>query len=275
MSIIVMVDSAANVSRNILKKYNLTVLPYNVHFGKDKCYKDVMDIKSQKDLIQRMNEYGTIPKINRMGMDDLESFFRKYIDMGDDILYICVSSKLSNSYKEISRVAEKFDNSNIQIIDSLNIGSGEILLAMYAREYLDKGYGLKQTCKYLCERRKSIKSIYSIGEPSFLYGENQLRLAFSNIPVVEINDGKMFLTFNAKEDEIAFQVLKNKIYDYSKKIVLSHVVVSYSGNRTLATKLKNYIYKVFGEVDVDIVENSSIVFLNSGMNTISLAFMIH
>ena len=280
MSIIVMVDSAANMSRNILKKYNLTVLPYNLIFADGKCYKDVLEVKNQKELVQLIEQNNQIPKIERISNLELENCFRKYIDYGDDILYICVSSKLSNSYKEVSKVASKFHSSNIQVIDSLNIGNGEMLLALCAREYINKGYGLKQAVKYLSEKKKMIKSCYSVGDCNYFYTQNkcdtsQRYLGFSHIPVVEINEGKMFLTFSAKENEIAIQVLKNTIYDYSKKILPTHMVISYSGDRKNAALIKNYVIKLFPNILVEVVENSPIVFLNSGMNTIGIAFMLH
>ena len=135
MSIVVMVDSYANLSKAMLKKYKICLLPYNIMF-KDK---NIIDVN----------------KFENIDSEKVENHFRKYIDRGDDILYIGVSSHLSNSYNDVVEVSKKFDPSTIEIIDSLNIGAGEALLALYARDYIDKGYGLKQTAKYLNNIKRS------------------------------------------------------------------------------------------------------------------------
>lgn len=281
MSIIVMVDSGASLSKSILKKHNITLLPYNIMFSNGDCYKDFIDVKNQKELTNLIEIHDSFPKIDQISKEEIESCFRKHIDNGDDILYISVSSKLSHAYNEIVEVSKKFDESTISIIDSLNVGGGQTSLALYARDYLDKGYGLKQTTKYLNKIKHFIKSCYAVGEPLYLCKqqrcedtEGKYLELYHRIPIAEINDGKIILTFNAKENELALQVLKNTILDYRSNLDLRHLIITYSGDKSIALKLKYYTMKLLENVNVEVIENSSVVYINSGVNTLSLSFLL-
>lgn len=281
MSVIVMVDSGASVSKKILKEHNIALLPYNIMFNNGDCYKDTIDVKNQKQLISLIEEYEEIPKIDQASKQDIEDCFRKYINNGDDILYISVSSKLSNAYKEVLEVSKNFNESMINVIDSLNVGVGETSLAIYAKEYINRGYGLKQTAKYLNNIKHMIKSCYAVGNPLYLYKQQRYDVIEDKymefhqcVPIFEINDGKIVATFNAKEKELALQMLKNMILDYSKNLDCRYLIIAYSGDKKVANNLKSYASKLIDGLNVEIVENSSVVFINSGMNTLSLSFLL-
>lgn len=280
MSVIVMVDSGASISKKMLKEYDIAILPYNVMFNNGDCYKDILEVKNQKNLISLIEQHQEIPKIDQVSREDIEDCFRKYINNGNDILYISVSSKLSDAYKEVLEVSKKFDDSMINVIDSLNVGVGEASLAIYAKEYINKGYGLKQTAKYLNSIKHMIKSCYAVGNPLYLYKQQRYAaiddkyMEFHQcVPIVEINDGKIIATFNAKENSLALQMLKNTILDYSKSLDCRCLLIAYSGDKKLAVNLKCYASKLIEGLNVEIVENSSVVFINSGINTLSVAFL--
>ena len=116
MSIIVMVDSGASLSKNILKRHDIALLQYNIMFSNGDCYKDFVDVKNQKELTQLIENHEDFPKIDQMSKEEIEACFKKYIDNGDDILYISVSSKLSHAYDEIVEVSKKFDESTISTL---------------------------------------------------------------------------------------------------------------------------------------------------------------
>lgn len=281
MSIVVMVDSGANINKAMLKKYNLTILPYNIMFANGDCYRDVLDVKNKKELRSLIENHNDIPRIDQVSEDEIENCFRKYIDNGDDILYISVSSKLSLAYQEVVNVSKKFDPRTIEIIDSLNVGSGETLLALYAIDYVNKGHGLKQVARYLNEIKYFIKSCYVISDPTYLYSQNRgiefydkFPQFYKHIPVAEIRNGKIVLTFNAKESELALQVLKNTITDYNKDIDNSHMIISYSNDRSNTHKLKEVSTKLVRDINVEIIENSSVVFTSTGNDSLSVAFLL-
>ena len=280
MSIVVMVDGGANLSKSILNKYDIALLPYNVIFSNGDTYKDSVDIKNQRKLIELINQYNELPKIDILESDKIENYFRKYIDKGNDILYISVSSMISNSYNDAIEISKKFDSNTIEIVDSLNVAGGETLLALDAKDYIDKGQCLKQTVKYLNLIKQHIKSCCIVGDSTCLYRQCKCKKINDNYmefyekyPIVEMDNGRIVVTFSTNEYYLAIQMLKNKIIDYYNNIDNNHVIISYSGNKSYATKVKNFILKQFKDCNIELVENSSAVYINSGINTLTIAFL--
>lgn len=282
MSVIIMVDSCANITKSMIKKHGLSLLPYNVVFNNGDCYKDVIDIKNQEQLLSLIDSHDSFPKIDQISMSDIETCFRKIIESGDDILYIGVSSKLSGAYNEVLEVSKKFDKNTIEIIDSLNAGCGQTLLAMYAKDYVDKGYGLKQTARYLNQIKHNVKSFYTVNDASYLYKQRRCEdilddymRFYRRVPIAQIDKGKIVLTFKGYKDDVANQIINDTILDYSRNIDTSHMVISYSGDRTRAIKLKQKSSKLFSDINVSLVENSSSVYMNTGNNSLSVAFLVN
>lgn len=279
MAIVVMVDGGANLSKSVLKKHSITLLPYNIAFSNGGIYKPA---KNHDELIKLIDNYKEVPKIESISEEEIELCFRKFIDKGDDILFISTSSSLSKTYAKVVNVKNKFNSSTIEVIDSNNVGSGQALLALYARDYLEKGYGLKQSAKYLNRIKNFIRSCYMIGNPSLLCNHDRCRHISNQqfdfchrTPIVEIREGKIVLTFSAKDSELALQMLKNAIHDSIKTLSLSHIIISYSGDKVNALKLKRYANKILKEVNIEILENNEILFVATGDNSLSLAFLIN
>ncbi len=282
MSIIIMVDSCANITKQMIKRWGISLLPYSLQFSNGDCYKDVIDIKNNEQLIDLIDTYKTLPTIDKVSKEDIEACFRKIIESGDDILYVGVSSKLSSAYNEVVEVSKKFNPNTIQIIDSLNAGCGQMLLAMYAKDYVDKGYGLKQTAKYLNEIKHNIKSFYTVRNLSYLYKQKRYEYLVDDyiefnkrVPIAQIDNGKIVLTSSGYKNDVANQIINDTIIDYSNHIDTSHMIISYSGDKSKALKLKQRSNKLFSGINVSLIENSSAVYMNTGNDSLSVAFLVN
>lgn len=279
MSIVVMVDGGGNFSKSSMKKYNIDVLPYNLEFANGNSYRDIVDIKNQKELIELIKLNNDLPKIRALDIEKIKSRLRKYLENGDDVLYITSSSKLTNSYKKATNLAKEFDSRMVEVVDSLNIGDGQTLLAIAAREYVNQGHGLKQTVKYIEKLKYCVKSCYFIGNANYLQTHQDCHtisdnyLEFHNgFSIAEVNNGKIVLTYSTKDMLLGIQILKNRIADQIKYIEKSPIIISYSGDRSLVNELKSYIKKML-DVTPIVLEHSSFIFVNTGLNTISLSFI--
>ena len=268
MSIVIMVDGGINITRQMIKIYSIDVSPYNLIIN-DQIYRDTIDIKNQKDLKDLIYEYKGLPQIVNISIDQIKQKMRKCIEKGDDILYITTSSKLSSSYENVMEASREFNSNMIEVIDSLNVGGGLTLLTIKAREYIDKGYGLKQIAKNLNSIKNSIKSCYMIG------CLNDISIVLNDkpsIPILEIDKGRAIVTYTAKDKELALQILKNTVLDNISYVKDAPIVISYSGDKSMTNRLKQYIKKNLSE-NVLVLENNAAICINAGYDTISLSFL--
>ena len=272
-----MVDGGANLPKELLKKYGICMLPYNIVFENGDSYKCV---KSSKNLIELIKIHNEVPRVDQLSENEIASCFQKEIDKGNDIIYIGSSSALSSSYNDVSKVSERFSPSNLSVIDSLNIGNGQALLALQAKAYIDEGHGYKQTVKYIESIKSCIKSCYMVGSPTYLYRDIRCRDFCSSrfalgyhVPILEICKGKLEMIFNANDGDLAIQVLKNTVMDNRQNINCNYLMISYSGEKTNALQLKKYVNKILNINNIEVVEDNPTIYTNIGNNSLSLAFI--
>ena len=90
-----------------------------------------------------------------------------------------------------------------------------------------------------------------------------------------MNDGEITLTYSAKENDLAMQMIKNTICDYSRVIDHSHLLIGYSLNKDVAFKFKKQTSKLIKDLDAELVESSSATFINTGKNSIGVSFLVN
>ena len=100
MSIVVMVDSGICVSKEIAKRKDVCIVPLNFEFDHLKMKKDLVEIKDKGTLDSFVSDSMCLPLVHRPDKREVEKQIREYIDNGDDIVYITISSKLLNLSKK-------------------------------------------------------------------------------------------------------------------------------------------------------------------------------
>lgn len=271
MSIVVMVDSGACFPKNILKRKDVVVVPLVIGVEEH-------SFKDNKDLINKIDNCKSIPIIHKPSKEEVEKEIRKYIDNGHDVLYLTISSKLSNHYQDILEISKSLDSSSFAVIDTINLSTGETILLNLALDCIDKGYGLKQTCNYLNKMKYKIKSTYVVTDFNTLYVQdkcedfkNKYPMYLDRYPITEVCDGEVKVTFNASSLDIAYQILENNIMDYIDSP--SDIVISSIENKDFINKLKKKLMKTFDNLNIIVVENNSLLKLCLGEKGIACSIV--
>lgn len=194
MNIKIMSDSTCDLSRELLEKYNITLVPLTI--VKDgKAFSDGIDI-TPADIFAHVAAGGGLCSTTAMNVGEYQEYFSKFTNDYDGILHINISAEFSSSYQNACLAAEEFDN--VRVIDSRNLSTGQGLVVLKACE-------LAQTCESLDELQKQVQEFTSRVEASFLLdqlqymvkggrcssvvalGANLLNLK----PCIEVKNGKM------------------------------------------------------------------------------------
>jgi DegV family protein with EDD domain len=129
-------DSTLDLDIELRHSYNIEVIPLTVTM-KDRQYKDGLEIDTQQ-LFDYVRKYGTLPVTSAI---TTEEFVRAF-EGQDEIIYISISSKLSECYQNaIEAVRQLGAENRIHVIDSLNITTGTGILVLRAAEM--RNFGLR------------------------------------------------------------------------------------------------------------------------------------
>jgi len=148
----VITDSAADLPAEIVKKYNITVVPLTVHIdGKE--YADGIDISAQ-EFYEKMSKAKELPKTSQPSAASFIKVFKELESKGE-LLCINISSKLSGTY-QTACLAKKISGVNVAVFDSWAATLGQGLQVIKAALLAEKGMSREHIIQFLTEYKKGL-----------------------------------------------------------------------------------------------------------------------
>ena len=169
---VIITDSCSDLERELREKYEIDYVPMSFRCeGKE--YVADLDWKelSAPDFYDMMRK-GKIFKTAQVNANQYREAFEKYIESGCDILSISCSSGLSNSVNESRKVAnelkEKYPDSKIYCIDSLNSCYGLGLLCITASELRKEGLSIEEVAEYIEKNKLKMNQECTVEKLTYL-----------------------------------------------------------------------------------------------------------
>lgn len=245
-------DSCASLTRELIDKYTISVLPLYVVFDEE-SYKDGVEIDEEK-LYKLVDEKGTLPKTQAASPADFVTHFKPWIEKGYDIVYIGISSELSSTYQNAVMAAKEFPEGRIFIVDSLNLSSGIGLLVLEAAEFAMKGMDAKTVFEKTSALVPRVRSSFVIDTLEYLYMggrctslQKWVSSLFSIHPRIIVSQGKMTVgeKFKGKREAVLRGLLQTVLVKKDKvephRIFVTHTFAAPEDREFLRKGLKTEI----------------------------------
>lgn len=134
----ILTDSTCDLTPDQRKDLAVEVIPLRVHFGQE-VYRDGVDI-TNADFFARLRTADTLPHTSQVNPDEFVTFFRPYLEAGDEVVGIFLSSKLSGTFQSARIAADELgDPKGLHLVDSGAVTFGLGLLVAMAARYRDAG----------------------------------------------------------------------------------------------------------------------------------------
>lgn len=194
MNIKITSDSTCDLSKELLEKYDIALVPLTV-IKDDKAYTDGVTITTD-DIFAHVAAGGNLCSTTAGSMGEYLEEFKKYADSYDAVVHISLSSELSSSYQNACLAAEEF--SNVAVIDSQNLSTGQGLVVLKACELAGSASSLEEIKQKLNEFTPKVEASFLVDRLDYLVkggrcssvaalGANLLNLK----PCIEVKHGKM------------------------------------------------------------------------------------
>ena len=169
---VIVTDSTANLTVDMIEKYQLEVLSLNYYVdGKEiKGYEKgkAQDLAAFYHMMREQKEITT----SLPSMEEAEGVFESILKNGKDVLYIGFSSGLSGTFQAASLVAdqmqEKYPDRKVISIDSLAAALGQGLLVYYAVQNREKGMSLEENAQWVREHIQNLCHWFTVDDLLFL-----------------------------------------------------------------------------------------------------------
>ena len=193
MKIAISVESTNDLSKELLEKYDIKVIPYNIVLG-DMNFKD--GERTVEQMFEYVDKYNTLPKTNALNEFEYTEFFEQLKKEYDAVVHIALSSGITSSCGNAFRACQNVENA--YAVDSLSLSTGIGLLAIYARELADLGEEPSEIAKKVQDRAKHLQVSFVVERLDYLHkggrcssiallGANLLKIR----PRIVVKDGKM------------------------------------------------------------------------------------
>ena len=194
MNIKVTSDSTCDLSKEILDKYNITIIPLTV-VKDDKAYTDGVTITTD-EIFTHVAETGRLCSTTAISVGEYQEWFEKFANDYDAVLHINISSEFSSSHQNAVLAASEF--ANVLVIDSRNLSTGQGLVVLKACELADSASSLEKIKESLLEFIPKVEASFLLDRLDYMVkggrcssvvalGSNLLNIK----PCIEVKNGKM------------------------------------------------------------------------------------
>lgn len=256
----IITDSSSDLSKDIVSRYNIEVVPTSIYFGDDVYDAEVLE---KAEFYKMIEETSVIPKTSSPSP---ERFMKSYESVKEDnLLVINVTSKLSDTYSNAviakNIFKEKYPNKNIRVIDTGTGSVGEGLLVVKAAQLLEEGKGFDEV----------VNTIESIKINIEFYGlldslENSIKggridhfvdeiINESNLKIIiKVNNGDIELCDKVIGEDDSVEKLVEFIYTSIKDKEFKTLAIGHANCKDKALKVKEMILKNYSFENVTISE---------------------
>ncbi|MBO5461419.1 MAG: DegV family protein, partial [Ruminococcus sp.] len=193
----IIADSTCDLSQELIKKYDITLLPLHVLLGEKDC-KDGKEVNAE-DIYKWADENKTTPKTAAPSPQEVIDLFESFAKDDTEIICFSISGEMSGTYSVMKLAKEEVKNEEkIYVIDSRNLSTGIGLLVLEAATMAREGKTAKEIVEYLDTIKGKVRSSFVVDTLTYLHrggrcsgvtamAGNMMKLH----PKIIVTDGKM------------------------------------------------------------------------------------
>lgn len=156
MAVTIMTDSASDITQEDAKALGIRVIPLRYSLGEED-FLDGVTISNQ-EFYERLERDKILPKTSQITPFMYAEEFRPYVEEGDDVVYISISSGVSGCYQSACMAAEEFDG-HVFVFDSQEFCISLRVMVEYAARLRDEGKSAKEIFDAMPEALERVRII--------------------------------------------------------------------------------------------------------------------
>ncbi|MFP4477836.1 MAG: DegV family protein [Candidatus Izemoplasmatales bacterium] len=273
-------DSTCDLSEDLIKKYDIEVIPLYVNF-KDKSYLDGVDLVVPK-MYEMVKETNELPKTAAPAPGVFHDVFEKYVNQGYDILYTGIGSKFSASFNSAKIAKDMVETDKIYLVDSLNLSSGSGLLLLKAGEMIQAGKSAYEIKKELENLVPKVRSQFVIRTLDYLYKGGRLNALSAFLgtmmrfkPIIKVRDGVMGVGKKGRgKVENAINIMVNDMLSEKDEIDSDFMMITHSLAEEEAKYIRNKIQDQVKINNIYETQAGCVISSHCGKGTIGVLYIL-
>lgn len=276
-------DSACDLPKELIDKYQIQVVPLKIHFG-EQFFLDGLTLKP-KELYKKMDSSPIYPNSAQPSYHDFLNKYDYLASHYDSIIGIHISAKLSgvwsNSNKAGTSISQQ-QNKDISIINSKNAACGQGLIVLRSAMAAESGMTKEEILKKIDDwaikthtlvSSKTMKYMVKSGRVSPVKGAIGKFLSLK--PLVKVNnEGAADIFGKPLSEKGSIKLVMNEM----KKLIANHEIwgfaISHANNESTANHYAKEVEKLTGIKPAFISDATPALALNAGPGVVALSLML-
>ena len=276
--IIISSDSTCDLSRELIDRYNIRILPMGVTLG-DNSYRDGVDI-TPDNLYAYVEKTGQLPKTSAINMAENADYFEELTRDGSAVIHFTISASMSATYNNARMAAEDFED--VYVVDAKNLSTGSGLLVLAAAEMAQQGLEAKEIAQKVSELADYVDASFVVDNLEYLakggrcsavaaFGANLLQLK----PCISVKNGAMGVSkkYRGKFEKVLPTYVAEKLAN-GDDIDLERVFVTHAGcDPQLVESIVELVKNTLPFKEVLVTRAGCTVSSHCGANTLGVLFV--
>ncbi len=269
MSLRIITDSTADITTEQAAQMGITIVPLKVIFG-EKEYRDGIDI-SIEGFYEKLVTAEKLPTTSQPAPDDFLKYFEEAKKVGDSVLVILISSKLSGTYQSAVIAKEMCEYSEISIVDSITTITNLRLLVEHAIKLREQQIPMVQIADELEELKQRTVLLAMVDTLEFLHKGGRLSKSSAILgtllkfkPIITVKDGVVSVVDKERGTNKGIARILEIIDEYGSIDKNYPVMFGYSSEDSKALMLQEKVIEKYDLKDTRIYPVGCVIGTHAG-----------
>ena len=167
MSFTVVTDTSGNLLNEQIRDNKLTVIPFTDFYNREAHTCLDTDAFDAEDFYGRIRR-GLQVTTSQISPQDYMDYFEPFLQQGEDVIYVAMSSGISGSCNSArigaEMLREKYPERQIAVIDTRGAAQGEGLIALRAASLRDQGVPTAEAVEILEKHVEKMFNVFTVDD---------------------------------------------------------------------------------------------------------------
>lgn len=272
-------DSSCDLSKEIIEKYNITILPLHIHLGEME-YEDGVNI-TPDEIYQWAEANKTTPKTSVPSIAEAAEIMKQYTS--DEIICFSISEDMSSSANVMRLAAQELDiEDRVHVIDSRNLSTGIGLLVIEAAVMAQQGKRAEEIVAKIQQLIPRVRASFVVDTLTYLHRGGRCSSvaalaggALRLHPKIVVKDGKMQADkkYRGKMKAVITSYVK-ELEEEIKTAKTDRIFITHSGcEDTLIQEIYQYLEKLERFDEILVTRAGAVVSSHCGPGTLGVLFI--
>ncbi|WP_088040933.1 DegV family protein [Bacillus sp. EAC] len=282
MNVKIITDSAADLTKEIYKKYDIDVIPIRVFDEIGNEYYDGVTMEPEK-LLNDM-KLGHIFKTSLPAYESIRSTLEKYAQSNTPVVHLSLTSELSGTYQSIilvkNELLEEYPNWDIEIIDTKCGALGQGLIVIEAAKMAQENASKKAIMQYAVNASKHMEHVVTVEDLQYFVRGGRVSKfqgfigGLLNIkPILHLKDGFLTPIEKTRGTKKAMERLVSIMDERGNDLKNQLIGITHANNEDGANELKRMINEKYGCEHFVITTIGATVGAHAGPGTLAVFFL--